>query len=314
MTARARELAKKAYALATPGSSTPKDRSPDIITGWLFETLYDYYAQALKVDRVLFASNTGQQDIRIVENARFGRCLILDGVVQTTEADEFVYHEMLTHVPILAHGAAKSILIIGGGDGGIAREAAKHANIDRITMVEIDKGVVEFSKLHLPNLSLGAFDDPRFELVIEDGAKYVARPVKPFDVIVVDRTDPFGPGAALYSKTFYENCRRLLTPDGILVAQNGVPFQQAEELGDTMADFRQVFKDWTCYIATVPSYCGGPMALSWGANSSKARKIDLETLTARFNAASLKTYYYTPEVHKAAFALPRYIADILPRE
>jgi len=311
MTKKARSLARASFALANLQAATPKDRNQDVLKGWLFETLYDYYAQALRADKVLFASNTGQQDIRIIENARYGRCLILDGVVQTTEADEFIYHEMLTHTPILAHGDVKSVLIIGGGDGGIAREIAKHPGVKRITMVEIDKGVVEFSKTYLPNLSLGAFDDPRFELVIQDGADYVRGKVGPFDVIVVDRTDPFGPGAALYTKEFYANCRNVLTEKGILVAQNGVPFQQAEELADTIRDFKEVFEDWACYIATVPSYVGGPMALSWGSKSAANRQVSEEVLTQRFKALDLDTYYYTPAVHKAAFALPVYIQDAM---
>ena len=147
MTDIARKLARSSFDLATPTDETPADRSPDVLKEWLFETLYDYYAQAIRIDKLVFHSNTGQQDIRIIENARFGRCLILDGVVQTTEGDEFVYHEMLTHAPVLAHGAVKSVLIIGGGDGGIAREFCKHDSIEKITMVEIDRCVVECQRL-----------------------------------------------------------------------------------------------------------------------------------------------------------------------
>src|SRR5690606_23586133 len=163
-------------------------------TEWADETLYPFYRQSLSVDRLLYDSKTEHQRIRVFENARFGRVLTLDGIVQTTEGDEFIYHEMLAHVPILAHGSARRVLIIGGGDGGMAREVLRHRSVERVTMVEIDAGVVEFAKKYLPNLSAGAFDDPRLDLVIADGAAYVAETDERFDVIIVDSTDPIGPG------------------------------------------------------------------------------------------------------------------------
>lgn len=281
------------------------------MTDWMKEGLYPEYAQALTMDELLYDSETEHQRLKVFQNNRFGRVLTLDDVVQTTEGDNFVYHEMLTHVPILAHGAAKRVLIIGGGDGGMAREALRHASVEHVTMVEIDAGVVDFSKEYLPMLSQGAFDDPRLSLVIADGADYMKSPDGTFDVIIVDSTDPIGPGEVLFTDTFYGHAHKALTPGGILVTQNGVPFMQGDELTNTLRAFKALFKDWGCYLATVPTYAGGPMAFGW-ATDGAARDVDLTTLESRFAAAGIETNYYTPEVHKAAFALPGYIRKLLP--
>lgn len=165
-----------------------------IVPGWTVEALYDDHAQALREGRVLYDSETELQRIRVFENPRFGWVLTLDDVVQITEGDEFIYHEMLAHVPILAHGAARHVLIIGGGDGGMAREVLRHPGVERVVMAEIDAGVVEFSKEYLPSLSSGAFDDGRLELVISNGADFVKQRDEVFDVIISDSTDPIDPG------------------------------------------------------------------------------------------------------------------------
>ncbi|WP_325063117.1 polyamine aminopropyltransferase [Halovulum marinum] len=281
------------------------------LPGWTFEALYDDYRQALAEDEVLYDSRTEHQRIRVFTNPRFGRVLTLDDVVQTTEGDEFIYHEMLTHVPILAHGAARRVLIIGGGDGGMAREVLRHSAVERVTMVEIDAGVVAFSKKYLPGLSAGAFDDPRLELVIADGAQFVRDCADRFDVIIVDSTDPVGPGEVLFTDSFYGRAKACLAAGGILVTQNGVPFLQGAELTNTMRAFRALFADATCYLATVPTYAGGPMAFGWGTDGD-ARRTPAETLQDRFAAAGIETRYYTPEVHRGAFALPGYVLRLLP--
>lgn len=281
------------------------------MSDWIREPLHQHYGQSLLVSEMLYDSNTDHQRIKVFQNGTFGRVLTLDDVVQTTEGDNYIYHEMLTHVPILAHGAAKRVLIIGGGDGGMAREVLKHASVEHVTMVEIDAGVVEFSKEYLPMLSDGAFDDPRLNLVIADGAIYMKETADKFDVIIVDSTDPIGPGEVLFTDTFYGHAKRALTPGGILVTQNGVPFHQGDELTNTMRAFKALFADATCYMATVPTYAGGPMAFGWGTDSD-ARQVSLVTLTERFAAAGLAPGYYTPEVHKAAFALPGYVLKLMP--
>ncbi len=279
------------------------------IPGWSVESLYDDRALALREDRVLYDSETEHQRLRVFENPRCGRVLTLDGVIQLTEADEFIYHEMLAHVPLLAHGEARRVLIIGGGDGGMAREVLRHASVEHVTMVEIDAGVVEFAKEYLPGVSAGAFNDPRLDLVIADGAAFVRDSDETFDVVISDSTDPIGPAEVLFTDTFYGDVKRRLAEGGILVTQNGVPFQQADELRSTMRAFRALFRDATCYLATVPTYWGGPMAFGWGTDSP-ARRTDRAALEQRVAEAGLAARYWTPEVHGAAFALPGYVAEL----
>jgi len=281
------------------------------LSDWNIERLHADHAQGLRVVQEHYDSHTDHQRLRVFENPTFGRILTLDGVVQVTEADNFIYHEMLTHTPILAHGAAQRVLIVGGGDGGMAREVLKHDSVEQVTMVEIDGGVVEFSKQYLPGISAGAFDDPRLDLVIADGADFMRDNRDQYDVIIIDSTDPIGPGEVLFTDTFYDHARARLTERGIIVTQNGVPFLQGGELTGTMRAFKALFADYTCYLATIPTYAGGPMALGWGSNGD-ARHVDLDTLKARFAAAGIETDYYTPEVHKAAFALPPYVSRLIP--
>lgn len=236
-------------------------------------------------------------------------------MVQVTQRDEFVYHEMLVHVPLLAHGAVRRVLIVGGGDGGMAREVLRHSAVEHVTMVEIDKGVVTFSEKYLPTISQGAFQDKRFNLVIADGAEFVKQSQEQFDVIICDSTDPIGPGEVLFTESFYGNIKKRLAPGGIFVTQNGVPFMQPDELRNTMRAFRTLWSDVTCYTATIPTYAGGPMAFGW-ATDGDARKTSLDTLRERHAAANIDehTQYYTPEVHQAAFALPKYIQKIANAE
>jgi spermidine synthase len=281
------------------------------MSDWIREKLHADYGQSLRISEMLYDSETEHQRLKVFQNGTFGRVLTLDDVVQTTEGDNFVYHEMLTHVPILAHGAARHVCIIGGGDGGMAREVLRHQSVEKVTMVEIDGGVVEFSKQYLPTLSQGAFDDPRLNLVIADGADFIRTTEGGFDVIIVDSTDPIGPGEVLFSDTFYGHAKRALTPGGIIVTQNGVPFMQGDELTNTMRAFQALFADASCYLATVPTYAGGPMAFGWGTDGD-ARQTPLATLQDRFAASGLTPDYYTPEVHQAAFALPGYVLKLMP--
>jgi len=281
---------------------------------WIAETLHeeDGLTTSFRADKVLYEESTGQQELVIFDNPTFGRMMTLDGATQVTTADEFIYHEMMTHVPVLAHGDVKSLLIIGGGDGGILREAARHKSIENLTMVEIDPAVTAFSKKHLPMVSAGAFDDPRLDLIFEDGTKFVAETEKRFDVIIVDSTDPVGPGAVLFEEEFYRNARRCLTEGGVLVTQNGVPFLQPDELTSSIGKFRRLFVDGSCYLATIPTYVGGPMAMGWASDNVSLRKHDVREISTRFALCGFETKYYTPGVHVGAFALPRYVEKCFP--
>ena len=277
------------------------------------ETLYDSYGQRFSIDEVFFESRTEHQHLLIFHNAKFGRVMALDGVVQTTERDEFYYHEMLAHVPLFAHGAARRVLIVGGGDGGLLREVVKHRGVEQVTQVEIDESVVEMARTWLPDHSRGAFDDPRFELVIADGAEFVRTAERRFDVILVDSTDPIGPGEVLFSTEFYRNCDALLAPGGVLVNQNGVPFMQLDEVRKTARAFRELFADWHFYGVAVPTYVGGIMTLGWATQEPTLRSVPLEVLEARFADAAIDTRYYTPAVHRGAFALPRFVEEAIER-
>lgn len=274
------------------------------------ETLHQNYGQFFTISRELYREETKHQELVIFENAVFGKVLALDGIIQTTTGDNHIYHEMLVHVPLLAHGEARDVLIVGGGDGGTLREAVKHP-LDRATMVEIDSHVIELSKTHLPELSDGAFDDPKAEVVVGDGFAFVQETDRRFDVIIVDSSDPVGPSAVLFSEDFYRNCRRCLKPGGILITQNGVPYLQSDELTSGHHVLSSLFEDVAFYLATVPTYSGGPMAFGWASDSTAHRKYSLETLRERFEARALQTGYYTPEIHKAAFALPPRISRLM---
>ncbi len=280
------------------------------MTGWSVERLHDDLSQALRVDRVLYDSRSDHQRIVVFENATFGRVLTLDGVVQVTERDNFIYHEMMTHVPMIAHGAARQVLIIGGGDGGMAREALRHP-VERVTMVEIDAGVVEFSRRYLPTISKGAFDDPRLDLQIADGAEFVKAHRGAFDVIIVDSTDPVGPGEALFTDHFYGHAKTALAEGGILVTQNGVPFLQGGELSGTLRALTALFRDAWAFVAPVPTYQGGLMAFGWGTDGD-ARLVDAATLERRVADAGVEGDYYNAAVHRAAFALPGYVRRLFP--
>ncbi|MFJ5401663.1 polyamine aminopropyltransferase [Pectobacterium sp. CHL-2024] len=276
-----------------------------------YETLHANFGQYFSVDRVLYHEKTDHQDLIIFENDALGRVMALDGVVQTTERDEFIYHEMLTHVPLLSHGSAKRVLIIGGGDGGMLREVSRHRGVEHITMVEIDAGVVEFCRQYLPNHSAGSYDDPRFNLVIDDGVNFVRQCNEKFDVIISDCTDPIGPGESLFTSDFYQGCARCLNEGGIFVAQNGVCFLQQDEAVGSHKKLGHYFKDVSFYQAAIPTYYGGIMTFAWASNNPALRQIEATTLRQRFAQSAIACRYYTPDVHISSFALPQYLLSAL---
>ncbi|MBK0096996.1 polyamine aminopropyltransferase [Erwinia sp. S63] len=279
-----------------------------------YETLHAGFGQYFTVDKLLYRDKTAHQDLVIFENAAFGRVMALDGVVQTTERDEFIYHEMMTHVPLLAHGKAKRVLIIGGGDGAMLREVSRHHTIEQITMVEIDAGVVSFCKEYLPNHSAGAYDDPRLNLVIDDGVNFVTQTQDKFDVIISDCTDPIGPGESLFTSEFYAGCKQALNPGGIFVAQNGVCFLQQDEAINSHRKLGHYFSDVSFYQAAIPTYYGGIMTFAWASDNESLRQWDAATLESRFEDAGLRCRYYNPAIHVGSFALPQYLLNALSCE
>lgn len=281
------------------------------MTGWFEETIHPGLRLKLEIDHLLHEEQTDFQHLMLFENSVFGRVLALDEVTQTTERDEFTYHEMLAHVPLFAHGNARNVLIIGGGDGGVLEEVLKHRTIERATLVDLDRRVIELSQEYLRSICGDAHSDPRAEIKVADGIKHVAETDERYDLIIIDSTDPIGPGKALFEMSFYADCRRCLATGGVMVTQNGVPFLQREELVDSARAWRALFADWSCYLTTVPTYIGGQMALGWASDEPAVRATSREAISGRFAESKIATRYYTPAVHEAAFALPGYIEEAL---
>lgn len=281
---------------------------------WVNETLYPDWGQRFLVKRELARVKSDFQDIMVFESHSHGRVMLLDGVVQITEGDEFVYQEMLTHVPLLAHGAAKRVLIIGAGDGGVLKRVLQHKNVERAVMVEIDGEVIRLAKEFLPNIAGDAWNDPRADVIVGDGIDYVRQAeAGSFDVVIVDSTDPIGVGEVLFTDEFYHNAARLLSAEGLIVNQCGVPFMQADELRETSLRRGKFFADISAYVAAVPTYVGGFMTLGWAAKAKGLRDVPVAEIRKRAEAAGIAglTRYWTPEIHAGSFNLPPYIAENL---
>lgn len=283
---------------------------------WINETLYPEWGQRFLVKRELARVQSAFQDIVIFESYTHGRVMVLDGVIQITEGDEFAYQEMIAHVPLLAHGNAKNVLIIGAGDGGVLKRVLQHRGVERAVMVEIDGEVIRLCQEHLPNIGADAWTNPRAEVIVGDGIDYVRQAkADSFDAIIVDSTDPIGVGEVLFTDEFYGNCARILGARGVIVNQCGVPAMQADELRETSLRRGKFFPDIFAYVAAVPTYVGGFMTLGWSATDRAMREHDVATIRARAEAAGVlgTTQYWTPEIHCGAFNLPPYIGRHLPR-
>ena len=272
---------------------------------WYAETLYPEWAQSFEMTHEILREKTEHQDLVIFENPMFGKVLALDGIIQLTEADEPVYHEMMTHVPLLSHEHPSSVLVVGGGDGGILREVLKHPSVQRAVLVEIDSSVIELSKKYFPSVSDGAFEDPRVEVIIQDAAQFVKSTNESFDVIICDSSDPIGPSAVLFTREFYGDCKQRLRDGGIFVNMSGVPFLQKQEQALTFQNCSPHFSHVKFFLAPVPTYVGGFMAMGWA--SDRDYQVSEETLKERLGDLGDSLFYYTPAIHKAAFALPNFV-------
>jgi spermidine synthase len=247
------------------------------------------------------------QRIQVFDHPTFGRMLVLDGLVQTTERDEFFYHEMLVHVPLISHPEPKRVLIIGAGDGGALRRVLEHPSVQHVTMVEIDERVTVVSREYLPSISAGALDDSRAEVRFEDGHAFVLDSRDTYDAIVVDSSDPVGPGVVLFSAAFYQACLERLSPDGVFSAQIGTPTLFPGEIRMALSNARAAFPVVRPYLGAVPTYPG----TLW-AYMVAGRALDIETdeIRRRAGERGIEGSYWTPGVHVAAFELPRFVADL----
>ena len=278
---------------------------------WFDETLYPFYRQAIRIDETLFRGKTKFQKVEFHRNERLGIFLTLDGVIQTTEGDEFYYHESMVHAAMLAHGKAKSVLVIGGADGGILREVLKYPGVKQAVLVDIDGELIDLCREYVPSINGGAFEDPRTANMPGDGAAFVAETDKKFDVILVDSTDPQGPGIVLFQAPFFRNCRRVMNPGGIMVTQNGVYFYQQDELAEAHKHRLRVFQQAGAYVSPIPTYVGGHMAFGWASDALDFPAVPAATIRRRYEAAGLTTRYYNPAVHQAFFCLPNNIRPLL---
>jgi len=271
---------------------------------WFYENHTPGYEVRWKITDILHDEKSDFQQITIMETLELGRIMVLDGALQVSEKDEFIYHEMIVHVPLSIHPRPQDVLIIGGGDGGTLREVLKYETVKAIDMLEIDRRVTELSKEYFPALASG-FADPRARVTFDDGVKYMAESSRLYDVIIVDSSDPVGPAVQLFSREFYQNCFARLKEDGILVVQTESPFFYPETFVSTYKSIAGIFPGAYPYLTAMPGYISGPWSFTLG-----SKKYDPLALAGDREAVKgLK--YYNGKVHQAAFVLPQYISDML---
>ncbi len=278
---------------------------------WVEETFHPHWRVRLEADEVLHEDKTEHQHLVIFKNKTWGTVLMLDGVCQLTTSDEFIYHEMMAHVPLMVLDKPKQVLVIGGGDGGVLREVLKHPSIERAMLCEIDRTVIDTALKYYPEIPGKTFDDERTVVVIADGRKFVAETDERFDAIIVDSSEPIGPSAVLHTREFFADCKHALKEDGILITQNGLPFLFPDHLRDTTRAFASLFDHVAPYMCTQPCYFGGPFALNWASDEDEHLELSEKKLAKRQLKRGIETRYWTPAVHNAAFALPRYSETVV---
>jgi len=271
---------------------------------WVREAQIENAAMTYKVKETLHTEKTKYQELAILDTYEFGRMLLLDGIVQTTIRDEYVYHEMITHIPLFTHKNPERVLVVGGGDGGVIREILKHKSVEKAVLCEIDERVVELSKKYLPEISCG-LSDPRTEVFIGDGIKYVLEHKNEFDVIIVDSTDPIGAAEGLFNVNFYSSLYDCLTTDGIFVAQTETPFYLPQVVKKVFGDVSNVFPITKLYMAAIPTYPGVYWSFTMGSKKYDPEKVNIQ------NIPDFDTKYYHKDIHNACFALPKYVKNLI---
>ena len=276
---------------------------------WFSEPHTPHVKLSIRVERQLFYGQSDFQRIDVFESKEFGRFLTLDGYMMLTEKDEFIYHEMITHVPMAVHPDVKRVLVVGAGDGGVVRELCGYSTIKEIDMVEIDPLVVEVCRKYLPQTSC-RLDDPRVNIYYEDGLKFIRSKQGEYDLIIVDSTDPFGPGEGLFTREFYGNCYKALKDDGIMVNQHESPFYTQDAYACQRAHKRIVesFPISRVYQVHIPTYPSGHWLFGFASKKYHPVK-DLNA--AKWNMLGINAKYYTSKLHKGAFALPAYVEELL---
>ncbi|NHM25871.1 MULTISPECIES: polyamine aminopropyltransferase [Desulfofundulus] len=271
---------------------------------WFTELQTDHMKLSCRVKKVLCEEKTPFQHLAVYDTVQFGRMLALDDVIQTTVKDEFVYHEMIAHVGLNTHPNPRRVLVIGGGDGGSIREILKHSSVEQATLVEIDERVIAAAREYLPEISC-ALDDPRVRVIVDDGIKHVKENRNTYDMIIVDSTDPVGPAEGLFGKAFYQDVHDALTEDGLFVAQTESPFFNQDIISRVFRDIRSIFPITRLFLACVPTYPGGLWSFTMGSKKYDPRQVNVLELP------DLKTKYYSPAIHRAAFELPPFVAELV---
>lgn len=274
---------------------------------WYTEKQTDNFGITMKIKKTLHVEQTDFQLLEMAETEEWGNMLFLDGMVMTSERDEFVYHEMVAHVPLFTHPDPKKVLVVGGGDGGVIREVLKHPQVEQAVLVDIDGQVIEYSKKYLPSIA-GKLGDPRVDVRVGDGFMHIAESENEYDVIMVDSTEPVGPAVNLFTKGFYAGISKALKEDGLFVAQSDNPWFKADLIRQVQKDVREIFPVTRMYTANIPTYPSGLWCFTLG-----SKKHDpLEVREERFH--DINTKYYTEELHRAAFVLPKFVRDLAEGE
>ncbi|MGF7050140.1 spermidine synthase [Paenibacillus sp. DS2015] len=270
---------------------------------WFTEKQTPVFGITAKIKQTYVTEKTEFQDLAMVETEEFGNMLVLDGMVMTTEKDEFVYHEMVAHPALNTHPNPKHVLVVGGGDGGVIREVIKHPGVEKAVLVEIDGKVIEYSKKYLPSIA-GALEDPRVEVLVNDGYMHIINQKNAYDVIMVDSTEPVGPAAPLFERGFYQGIFEALKEDGIFVAQTDNPWFKADLIQQVNRDVKEIFPIVRVYAANIPTYPSGLWTFTMGSKVYDPLEVDEASIP------ELDTKYYTSRLHKAAFVLPKFVEDL----
>ncbi len=279
----------------------------DLWNIWFSELHKKSGGLTLKIKKILYSGQSDFQQVDVFETQTFGRVLVLYGSIMITEKDEFVYHEMISHVPLAVHPSPKNILIIGGGDGGTIREVVKHPGVEKVTLVEIDKMVVDVCREFFPEVS-SQFDNPKVQVLFTDGARFVAETKETFDVVIVDSSDPIGPAEVLFQKPFHQHIFDKLGPDGILISQTESPFFNQDTIKKVYKNLKTIFPIVELYTASIPTYPSG----LWSFAFCSKQHHPLKDLNRRYFAdLKLDLKYYNTDLHEAAFKLPNFVRKLV---
>ncbi|MGO0063733.1 polyamine aminopropyltransferase [Brevibacillus fluminis] len=271
---------------------------------WYTEKQTEDFGITAKISETLYSEQTEFQQLDIIQTNQFGRMLVLDGCVMTTDLDEFVYHEMITHVALNTHPNPKKVLVVGGGDGGAIREIVKHASVEKAVLAEIDGGVIEHSKTYFPQIACELTGNPRVDVQVIDGIKHIHDHKGEYDVIMVDSTDPVGPAVGLFEKGFYQGIYDALKPDGILVAQTESPWFHKELISRVFKDLKSIFPITRLYTVSIPTYPSGLWSFTIASKKHDPLEVDASKIK------DLDTKYYSADIHHSVFKLPKFVADL----